>query len=305
MFADTGQAAFDHTQLHYFWRVTPADDVKGDAMAIWAHEHGFTKGAVLFGNDLASQSNVPTLVKGFEAEGGHIVSTLNIALDQVSYRTEIENMLASNPQFIFTETDPPTAATFFTEMLQLNHQKLLPIIGTEQSLQANFLQAVSQAIGVPTLKKYLVGVQPYAPTSGASWKVFKQVIFAGKGATHANLEVYSTDPFAMSYYDSVVTMALAMEAAKSVSPAKYNSFIKTVTEPGKGKLEVHSFAQGEKALEAGHKIRFVGSTGIIAFDASGNSTGGFEVAGYRSPGNIRIDGVVSAAAIAALIARKG
>ena len=33
MFADTGQASFDHTKLQYFWRMVPADDVQGYAMA--------------------------------------------------------------------------------------------------------------------------------------------------------------------------------------------------------------------------------------------------------------------------------
>ncbi len=28
MFADTGEASFDHTKLPYFWRMTPADDVR-------------------------------------------------------------------------------------------------------------------------------------------------------------------------------------------------------------------------------------------------------------------------------------
>src|SRR5579859_3290296 len=32
MFADTGEASFDHTTLPYFWRMLPADDVRGYAM---------------------------------------------------------------------------------------------------------------------------------------------------------------------------------------------------------------------------------------------------------------------------------
>src|ERR1019366_4926262 len=41
MFPVTGQAAYDHTTEKYFWRITPADDVKGNAMAIWAIDHGY------------------------------------------------------------------------------------------------------------------------------------------------------------------------------------------------------------------------------------------------------------------------
>jgi hypothetical protein len=32
--------AFDHSSYAYFWRITPADDVKGYAMALWAHKVG-------------------------------------------------------------------------------------------------------------------------------------------------------------------------------------------------------------------------------------------------------------------------
>ena len=52
MFGDTGQAAFDHTTDAYFYRITPADDVKGYAMALWAHKAGYTRGAAVFGNEI-------------------------------------------------------------------------------------------------------------------------------------------------------------------------------------------------------------------------------------------------------------
>ena len=38
MFADTGEAAFDRSKYTYFYRLTPADDVKGYALAQWAHD---------------------------------------------------------------------------------------------------------------------------------------------------------------------------------------------------------------------------------------------------------------------------
>ena len=144
MFADTGQAAFDKTTDTYFWRVSPADDVKGYAMAIWAHKKGYTRAAVVFGNDVGSQSNVPTLVHAFELLGGKVVSNLRVALDATSYRTEIESMLATHPQVIFTEEDPATAATFLSELASLDHSKLLPVVGSEVTLEAPWIQAVSR-----------------------------------------------------------------------------------------------------------------------------------------------------------------
>jgi branched-chain amino acid transport system substrate-binding protein len=120
MFVDTGQAAFDHSSYRYFWRMTPADDVKGYGMALWAHRNGYAKAAAVFGNDVGSQSSLTTLVTAFTKLGGTIVSNQKLALDQSSYRTEIEQILATNPQVIFTEVDPQTAATFLSELQQLH-----------------------------------------------------------------------------------------------------------------------------------------------------------------------------------------
>ena len=164
MFADTGQAAFDRTHYAYFYRITPADDVKGYAMALWAHKAGYTRAAAVFGNDAGAQSDVPTLVRAFTKLGGTIVYNKPLALDQSSYRAEIENMLAAHPQVIFTEVDPQTGATFLSELQQLHG--LLPVVGTEVTLQAPWLKAVNGAIGASAMAKYFEGMQPYAPPSG-------------------------------------------------------------------------------------------------------------------------------------------
>lgn len=303
MFADTGQAAFDHSATPYFWRLSPADDVKGYAMAIYAHKKGWTRGAAVFGNDVGSQSDVPTLVRAVSLLGGKMVSNQAIALDQPSYRTEVENMLAAKPQVIFTEEDPATAATFLSEVAQLNGGKLIPVVGTETTLEANWVQAVVHAIGGSLLRKYQVGVQPYAPPSGPAYGPFRTALYASKAASAANLAVYSTDPYAMGYYDSVNIMALAMIAAKSTSTTKYNAKITAVSNPGPGKVVVHTFAAGKAALEAGKQIQYVGASGPAVFNRYHNSTGAFEVAGYLGPGKIKLVGVVSASQIAALSGR--
>jgi ABC-type branched-subunit amino acid transport system substrate-binding protein len=300
MFADTGQAAFDHATQPFFWRISPADDVKGFAMAIWAHSLGYTRGAAVYGNDVGSQSNVPTLVHAFTALGGTMVSNQSIALDQPSYRTEVASMLAAHPQVIFTEEDPATAATYLSEVAQLNGGKLIPVVGTETTLEASWVQAVVRAVGGSLLKKYQVGVQPYAPPSGPAYGPFRSALYASKAASQSNLAVYSTDPYAMGYYDSVNLMALAMIAAKSTDPAKYNSFITAVSNPGPGKVVVSTFAAGAHALAAGKQIQYVGASGPAVFNKWHNSTGAFEVAGYVSAGNIHLDGVVTAAQIAAI-----
>jgi branched-chain amino acid transport system substrate-binding protein len=298
MFADTGEASFDRSTYSYFWRLTPADDVKGYAMAIWANQHGWKDGAAIFGNDISSQSNVPTLVQAMGTLGNRIVSKQTVTLDQSSYRTEVERMIATNPQVIFTEADPQTDATFLSELLQLHG--MIPVIGTDTSLQPNWLKAVSGAIGQANMQKYYIGEQPYAPPSGPSWSAFNQNLL-GSSAQVPDPSQWSTDVYSMTDYDGVVITALAMLAAKSTQPSVFNAHITDVTAGGPGKVVVHSFPEGKKAIQAGKQIQFVGAGGVIAFDKWHNSTGGFEFAKYLSNGHVALEGFVSAAQIAPLL----
>jgi branched-chain amino acid transport system substrate-binding protein len=296
MFADTGQAAFDHNTYPYFWRITPADDVKGYAMALWAHKAGYTRAAAVFGNDAGAQSDVPTLVRAFTRLGGVIVYNKPLALDQSSYRTEIENMLAAHPQVIFTEVDPQTGATFLSELQQLHG--LLPVIGTEVTLQAPWLKAVTGALGAGAMARYFQGMQPYAPPSGPAWRVYDRSLLAS-AAQVPKPGQWSSDPYSMTYYDGVNVMALAMIAARSTHPAVFNRFIMKVTEPGRGKTVVYTFAAGKAALMAHKQIQYVGAGGPIVFNRWHNSTGAFEAAKYLN-GRLVLVGTVSAAQIAAI-----
>ena len=103
----------------------------------------------------------------------------------------------------------------------------------------------------------------------------------------------------MTYYDAVTTMALAMLSAHSINRATYNNSIMAVTEPGKGKTLVYSFAQGKAALAKGKKIEFVGAGGLIAFNQWHNSSGAFEAA-QQVAGNVKVIGEVTADQIATL-----
>jgi ABC-type branched-subunit amino acid transport system substrate-binding protein len=296
MFVDTGQAAFDHTSDAYFWRITPADDVKGYAMALWAHKAGYTRAAAVFGNDAGAQSDVPTLVRAFTRLGGTIVYNKPFALDQSSYRTEIENVLAAHPQVIFTEVDPQTGSTFLSELQQLHG--LLPVIGTEVTLQAPWLKAVNGAVGASAMAKYFEGMQPYAPPTGQAWQAYNGSLLASSAQVPKPSQ-WSSDPYSMTYYDGVNAMALAMIAAKSTSPAVFNRYVVKVTEPGSGKTVVNTFAAGKAALKAGHQIQYVGAGGPVVFNHWHNSTGAFEAAKYTK-GSLTPVGSVSAAQIAAI-----
>jgi ABC-type branched-subunit amino acid transport system substrate-binding protein len=278
MFADTGEASFDQTKLPYFWRMTPADDVQGIAMALYAKQKGYLRGAAVFGNDVSSQGSVPTLLRTYKSLGGNMVINEKIALGQSSYQPEVEQLLAAKPQVIFTEASPQADATFLAELQQLGH--LIPIIGTDGTVEPAWTSAVGTAIGKPALTKNYVAAQPYAPATGASWTVYNTNMLASAGVATPKSQ-WSPDPYSMVDYDGLTVMALAAAAAKSTSPAIYNKYIEAVSTNSAGTTPVHSYAQGLAELKAGKKIDYVGATGPIIWDKYHNSTGGFEIATYQ------------------------
>jgi ABC-type branched-subunit amino acid transport system substrate-binding protein len=296
MFADTGEAAFDHSRYAYFYRLTPADDVKGLALAQWAHERGYKRAAAVFGSDIGAQSDVPSLVTTFQKLGGKIVSNQKVALDQSSYRTEVTKMLAAKPQVIFTEADPQTDATFLSELKQLHG--LIPVIGTETTLQAGWLKAVGGAIGSANLARYVTALQPYAPTAGPGWTTFDKALLASAKQV-PKPQQWAPDPYSMTYYDAVNLMALSMIEAGSTKPETYAPKIVQIAAGGRRAVVVHTFAAGRNALAAHKRIRYVGAGGPIAFDRWHNSSGAYEAARYVN-GKVKIVGVVTAAQIAAL-----
>ena len=297
MFADTGEASFDHTTLPYFWRMTPGDDVLGYAMAFYAKQKGYLRAAAVFGNDIGSQSVVPTLLKGYSAEGGTMVLYQKIAENQTSYQPEVQQLIAQHPQVIFTEADPQSDATYLAELQQAGH--LIPIIGSNATIEPGWLSAVSAAIGKPGMAKYYTGSTPYAAASGPAWQAYNKALLATPGVTKPASQ-WSADGYSMVDYDGLTIMALAATAAKSTNPAVFNAYIPAVTTASSGAVPVYSYADGVAALKAGKKIDYVGATGAILWDKWHNSAGEFEIQGYQANGNTPNLDLITAADIAPL-----
>jgi branched-chain amino acid transport system substrate-binding protein len=294
MFADTGAASFDHNKLPYFWRMLPADDVRSYAMAVYAHRKGYLRAAAVFGNDVGSQAGVPALQKGYSEVGGHMVLNQKIVLNQSSYQREVQQLIAARPQVIFTETSPQTNATYLEELQQLGH--LIPVIGTDVTIQPQWFTAMAGSIGKSALTQYFVAEQPYAPSQGEGWQVFNKNLLALRSVPKPSQ--WSTDSYTMTDYDSVVVMALAATAAKSTSPAVWNAFIPAVTT---GAVPVKTYAAGVAALNAHKTIRYIGAAGGIDFNKWHNSGGGFQIDAYQPSGDTTLVNSITAAQLAPYI----
>lgn len=293
VFSVTGQAEFDKSSFPYFFRLVAADDLTGVAVAIIANKLGYKNIALIFGNDIGSQGTVPTLTAAFQKLGGKIAYNQPIALDQSSYRTEIEAMLATHPDAILTEADGQTDGTFFSELKQLN-RSLLPIVGTDATVDPTWWKAASGAAGAADLAAKYTADNPSVILSGAPYDPFAAGINAS--ATQlGGIAQYLTVPYTMHIYDSVTIGSLAMVAADSTIPSVYLPFIAKVCTASSGSTVVHSFADGVAALAAGKTIDFVGPGDQTVLNQYNNSPGGFSIVKYGADGSIQTTGSITAA----------
>lgn len=266
-------------------------------MAVYAYKKGYRRGAAIFGNDASSQGNVPNLLSAFNTLGGQIVLNQSLTLDRSSYRTEVKSLIAANPDVIFTEADPQTDAAYLKQLQQLH--SLIPVVGTDPTVQQPWGKAVGAAIGKANLARIYAGAQPYAPSTGPAWQIYDNALLASASDVPQPGQ-WSGDPYSETYYDAIVIMELAMLMAKTPDPTFYNRYIPQVVADLPGALEVHSYKEGMDALAAGKTIRYVGAGGPIVLDQYHNSSGAFELVGYAANGTNALLDTVSAAEIARL-----
>ncbi len=264
-----GNPNFDHTSDPYFWRLVPPDPVGGETMALFAKRNHLTRVAAVFGTDQGSQGDLPGVLFGVKAAHMRLVANIGLTPDQTSYRTQVEQLIAAKPQVIFTESDGATAATFFGELKQLG--KLVPIYGTNATIQTPYLNALDAAIGTKNLSRYYRGEANASARTSPAASAYNAAVTKIANRLPKPLSQWLGNPFVEANYDGLIMAALAMDASHSTNPKVANSWIPKVTEPGPGKTIVYSYAAGLRALKRGKKIEYIGAAGPIRFDKWHNS----------------------------------
>jgi branched-chain amino acid transport system substrate-binding protein len=276
-FATIGDPHFDHQANAYFYRITPSDAVQGVALGYWAGRH-FQRPAAVFTSDLGAQTSVPPLRTEMARLQHKLVADPTLAPGQSSYRTEIAKIIAAKPDALVSEMDPQSAATFLSEYLQLAGH--LPIIlGTQRTSNSDWIQAVLGAIGPGSYAKDIKAITPYVPPASPSHTVYAHWLMKQGGKVKQPSQ-YLQHPYAIADYDAINITALAMVEAHSTAPTAYNKFIIKVTAASPGAVQVHSYAEGLKALKAGETIRYVGAGGTLAFNAYHSAERAFSYDNY-------------------------
>jgi branched-chain amino acid transport system substrate-binding protein len=273
-----GSTHFDSNTDQWVWRPSPSDSQLGVAMAAYAISKGYKKAALLLISASSAQTLGGVIKSTYQKNGGTIVDTETIQPGETSYRSEVQSIISSQPDVIFTQVDAISAAPLFTDFAQLDNLAI-PFIGSDLTAGSDFIKAITPAIA----QKALVSIQgstSAGPGTPPFVKYYDQV-YSGAPVSGAN---YS--------YDAVMELAMAIEKAGSTDPAKIIAAIPEVSNPPG--TDVSDWATALAAIKAGTKVHFVGAGGPAGYNSNHNSVGTFDAFQSDATGALSVIGTVTA-----------
>lgn len=272
----------------YHFNMNPLDSELGAAMAYYAKSQGYTRIALVFDTSSGAQSIVPALKVAAQRLHLDIVADPTVPQTALSYETAINQVVAAKPDAVLMQVEPAQAGAFFQQWKSLGAESL-PIIGTDFTLDSEWLKAVGQA----EVSAHVLAIEAGAPTPPSPF--YNTVAAAWQSVTGHPISYVGE-----SLYDGVTLGALAMVEAKSTNPQVYDKYIRKVSQPGKGKTTVYSFAEGVKLLKEGKQIKYSGITGPLVFNSHNRPTGSYGVFRGQVGGNPTEVGTIAASKLIGL-----
>jgi neutral amino acid transport system substrate-binding protein len=255
-----GSTLFDKNANAFLWRDSPSDSQLGVAMALYAYNKGYKKADLIFYADVAAQTFPPPITATFKKLGGTVVNSYTIAPAQTSYLTTVQKVIADAPDVIFTQTDAPTAAVMFRNFKSLDNLAI-PFVGTDVTGGSDYLKAITNQVA----HDHLISVYGTS-VSGAATDEFNR-LFALM-VPGANQQPLANANYA---YDAVISQALAVDKANSISGTDINNAMMQVTNPPG--TQCYTYAACLALIKAGTKINFEGASGPLDYNQYHNVFG--------------------------------
>jgi hypothetical protein len=196
-------------------------------------------------------------------------------------------VLATHPQVIFTQEDPPTAAVLFREFKQLGGQNI-PWVGTDVTSGSDYLKA----IGYPTAHAVLTSVYGTSIT-GAANSAFIGLF----NKLYPGLKAAGPLANANYAYDALISLALAGDYAKTLNGTTVAHDMTKVTNPPG--TACYTYAACLKLIKAGTKINYEGASGSLDYNKYNNTFGPYGAFQSTPAGIEQQVAVMSATALAA------
>ncbi len=246
----------------------------GKVLAPMIAKRGQTRLATMAFNNPSGRETASGAKAGWEKLGRKLVSEVVYEPNRPSYRSEVQQVLAANPDAIVLGGYLPD----FTVILREARQAGSDVKFYVPAWTIN--QKLIDALGPAAVEN----VFAYDYVAALDSEAFKT--FAAKFKKATGLDP-AENYYACCAYDMMVVVGLAAEAAANKSPLA-GSMRTAANPPG---LKVYDVVTGLKALRDGTKINYEGASGPIDFDELGNVQPLFKLSQVRN-GKVELIGNV-------------
>ncbi|MCC2596310.1 ABC transporter substrate-binding protein [Pusillimonas sp. MFBS29] len=245
------------------WRFQATNDRFGRAFAAIAEKNGYKRPATMAFNNASGRGNTDGFIKAWEAKGGKVLANVVYEPNRTSYRSELQQVLATNPDVIVMGSYLPDTTIILREWYQSGADNAWIIPGwaaNPKLVEALGAEATNGIISVDTV-------------SNTDADSYKDLSDRYRKATNTEL---ADNVYAAMTYDMVISLALAAhKAGPDATSQQISDQIRSVSNPDGEK--VYSYATGKKLLDEGKEIDYEGASSRLNFDEYGDSNPDFGV----------------------------
>jgi ABC-type branched-subunit amino acid transport system substrate-binding protein len=273
----------------FFFRTLPTVKTQAYASAKVAADRGYKRIAVIYINTDFGTGMLEYFKTAIEKLGGEVVAEVAYNDSQPSYRAEVNQALASDPDAVFFVAFPQDGATMTREWISLG--------GTQNLILNNSLRSPDyvEAVGAQYLTK-AYGMDN-ASSGGPTADAFRD-------AFQAKYDAPADGPGIATQYDAAIVLGLAMNIAPELTGTAIRDSMRKIQDPdgtviGTGPEE---FAKAVALIKEGKPIRYVGATGPVVFDANGDVNGAALIWGVKEDGTLDVEETLTIEDMNALMA---
>lgn len=255
----------------FVFRTISSDAFQGRALADLARtEADASTVSVIYINDAYGQALEETFVEEFEDGGGEILESIAIQTEQQSYSSQLEQVMADDPDALFVVAFPASATTLLRNFYS-NHSRDTPILGPDSLRDPELPGSVGQEM------TNVMGVSSVAAGTGQEFV--------------ANLyqDEYGEDtpPFFSYVYDATAVLVLANAAAGENEGPAVRDQMRPVANPGGEEITPESLVDGVEMAAEREEIQYQGASSNVVFDENGDmSSVNYAVYQYTADGAV-------------------
>lgn len=265
------------------WRFQATNGRFGRAFAEIAELRGFKRPATMAFNNASGLGNTEGFTEAWVKKGGEVVSKVVYEPKQPSYRSELQQILASNPDVVVMGSYLPDTTIILREWFQSGQNPDLKWIIPGWAANEKLVEALGSEV-----TEGVIAVDSISNENAPSFAHFSEAY------TKATGDAPGTNVYAAMTYDMMVLWGLAMETTcGDLSPKAINANLRAVDNAAGEK--VYTFAEGRAALKAGKTINYEGASSQLALDEYGDVTPDFSLS-VVSAGKIARERVIKLSA---------